>query len=536
MIPLRAYVMLWSGDLGWQVSVCHDLDAIRHAWKERVDPDRTAGVLHIGFDRPLSHQFEDVARQWPGRMLVTTAAKHALPISFESTASTVGTVEAHGLHLATKGWGYTVSDQELARAVQAASNEVLPENSLLEIKGWVASLVAAEPMAEAPLRKADVYDESSYLLHESKLEREFRHMVGLFRYRALVEPDAKEPAAILRAAPPWLLSRPIVNASMSVRAFNVLHSNDVKTFADLLGYSIQDFLSLPNFGRKSVEDLRSCLLDCLNEGPADVETKIAKASTKTLVSLIEQALAEFDERDADIFVRRLGFRRRMETLQSIANDYDITRERVRQVEVRCVRRLQDFTQLNDLLISKLGALLNGREYPIPVLGLEVIDPWFQGLAGSPSLIRSLIANFCAEHLNVVKIDGIEYIARITQEDWDYALYEARQTLASGAGQNWPEERCRAMVSAALKETACELRGLLWDKARTLCHFSDAGDGSRVLLSYEPGSRTACRSRAVRVDAAPSLHGNRGTGSCAFGTTGGCAARPQCRRCRRRSAR
>lgn len=503
MTPLRAYLMLWSDDLGWLVAVCRDLDAITRAWKERADPNRTTGILHIGFDRPLSHHFDDVVRQWPGRMLVTTAAKHALPGDFESTASTVGTVEAHGLHLATKGWGYSVSDEELARAVEAGSDEIPSGESPVETKGWVATLVAGESTAEAPLRNAGIYDESSYLLHERKLDRKLRHWVGLFRYQALVGPDAKEPAAILQAAPPWLLSRPIVNASLSVRAFNVLHSNHIKTFGDLIGYSIHDFLALQNFGRKSVDDVRTCLLDCLKEGPADVETKMAEASAKTLVSLIQRALAELDARERDIFVRRMGFRRRPETLQSIANDYKITRERVRQVEVKCLRRLRNVARWDELLTSKLDTVLRGREYPLPVLGLEAIDPWFEGAAGSPSLIRLLIANFCAGRLSIVKIDGIEYVARVTQEDWDYALHEARQILASGAGQNWSESHCKVMVSAVLKETARELRGSLWDRARTLCHFSDAADGSRVLLSYGRGAEQVVE--AVLFDSPRPLH-------------------------------
>src|SRR5262249_4033431 len=153
----------------------------------------------------------------------------------------------------------------------ASTHEVQPEASPLVMKGWVESLVTAEPSAETALRKAGICDESSYLVYENKLEQKFRHWVGLFRYRALVAPEAKEPAAILHAAPPWLLNRPIVNASLSVRAFNVLHSNGIKTFGDLVGYSVDDLLSLRHFGRKSVEDVRTCLLDCLNEGPSDVE-------------------------------------------------------------------------------------------------------------------------------------------------------------------------------------------------------------------------------------------------------------------------
>ena len=44
-----------------------------------------------------------------------------------------------------------------------------------------------------------------------------------------------------------------------------------------------------------------------------------------------------------------------------------------------------------------------------------------------------------------------------------------------------------MVSALLNEFVRELRGPLWDKARTLCQSSETDSESRVLLSYGRGA-------------------------------------------------
>ena len=93
--------------------------------------------------------------------------------------------------------------------------------------------------------------------------------------------------------------------------------------------------------------------------------------------------------------------------------------------MKCLRRLRNSARWDNLFTTKLGSLLHSRDYPLPVLGLEAIDPWFEGVSASPWLLRSLIANFCTDLLSVVKIDGIEYIARITPEDWDYALFTKR---------------------------------------------------------------------------------------------------------------
>ena len=160
----------------------------------------------------------------------------------------------------------------------------------------------------------------------------------------------------------------------------LLHINSVRTFGDLVGYSVDDLLSFHNFGRKSIEDLCSCLLDCLNEGPFDLARKVSELAGKDLVGLIEQRLSEFDDRESNVLLRRMGFRQRPQTLQSIADDYRITRERVRQIEVKCLRRLRNSAHWDDLLTSKLGSLLLDREYPLPILGLEAVDPWFEGVS------------------------------------------------------------------------------------------------------------------------------------------------------------
>ena len=57
------------------------------------------GVLHVGFGRPPSHTFDEVAGEHPGHMLLTTAAKHVLPKSFIASAAPIGVTENdRGLH------------------------------------------------------------------------------------------------------------------------------------------------------------------------------------------------------------------------------------------------------------------------------------------------------------------------------------------------------------------------------------------------------------------------------------------------------
>ena len=64
--PLRAFLMMRSDDGTWTVTVCRDLGAVMRTWKARKEPDRDVAVLHVGFNRPPSHTFDQIAGAHPG--------------------------------------------------------------------------------------------------------------------------------------------------------------------------------------------------------------------------------------------------------------------------------------------------------------------------------------------------------------------------------------------------------------------------------------------------------------------------------------
>ena len=106
--PLRAFLMMCSGDGTWTVTVFRDLGAVMRTWKMRKDPDSHVGVLHVGFDRPPSHSFDQIADAHPGRMLLTAAAKHVLPKSFVTSGTPIGVAKSTEVFIGLQGWGYTL--------------------------------------------------------------------------------------------------------------------------------------------------------------------------------------------------------------------------------------------------------------------------------------------------------------------------------------------------------------------------------------------------------------------------------------------
>lgn len=64
------------------------------------------------------------------------------------------------------------------------------------------------------------------------------------------------------------------------------------------------------------------------------------SDTDTPAEIIERALKTLDDRSRDIIIRRFGLGGCVETLEQVGAVYGVTRERIRQIEARSIRRLR----------------------------------------------------------------------------------------------------------------------------------------------------------------------------------------------------
>jgi hypothetical protein len=114
---------------------------------------------------------------------------------------------------------------------------------------------------------------------------------------------------------------------------------------------------------------------------------------------------------------------------------------------------------------------------------------------------------CGNRVSIVRIDGIQYMGRISQDDWMKNPKEAWRILATGAQDKWSETNCRDMVDSLLNETNYEFQELFWRHASSLCHFVAADDGMSVLASYGRGAAQGAEQvvEAVLPDASEPLH-------------------------------
>lgn len=465
--------MLRSSVGEWDIQVSHSLEDVLQAWDHLPGQFKSA-VLHVGFERRIARSFEELASQFPGMVLLTPGAKGALPASFSTSKEAIGSVNGEPVYLALEGWGYA----------EPEPSTPIPERSG-EFSGWVTSFLLEQPQHADFLTQAGIFDEDSYLELESALSTELRLQTGLFRNNFLVGDGGDDPTALARAAPPWLASQELGDLDLTVRIGNVFRRRALKTVRDIGSLTIPDLLTFQNFGRTSIHQLADIFRRALLAGPRDPEQEMVLSSGDRLLDAVRNSLATCSERERDILVRRMGLERPVETLAEIGDSYSITRERIRQIEAKVVDRLVRREVWDDVLASKLQVMLADREFPLPLMGAEAIDPWFSGVAAHREAIRYLIANMCNAAINLIEIDGIEYLSFLSQDTWLEIVATARQLLSSGVDKQWTEQDCQHYVKLLVPDEAQEFGALLWDISSKWCHFAE-DSSDRVLISYGRG--------------------------------------------------
>lgn len=475
LASLRAFLMLRDVSGDWEIEVHHDLEDVVRRWNGRAQ-DGTAAVLHVGFERRVAKSFDQAASEHPGRVLLTPGAKGALPRSFTASAFPVATVSDEPIFLALEGWGYSASDIE----------GPAPAPATAAFLGWVASFVD-ENGGDAPaLIEHGILDEDSYLQREALVEKGLRRRLGLHRFRELIGTQSDDPCAVARAAPPWLAGQPLETLDLTVRIGNVFRDRNLVAVADLQGLTTSELRRFSNFGRTSTHHLAGILHRAILAGPGNIQSELEEPLTGTLLDSVRESLAKCTDRERDILARRMGLDCEPQTLQEIGESYGITRERVRQLEDKLVTRLIRQEVWDDVLALKLRKILADREFPLPLIGAEALEPWFTGLGQQPELAHYLIANMCATGASIVEIAGMEYLGFLSQEAWEAALTSARRLLAGGVKERWPRADCEYYVRCLLPDGCSEFAGLLWETASAWCHFADDGAGE-ILTSYGRGA-------------------------------------------------
>ncbi len=493
--PLCAFIYLRLGAGEWKLETTQDLESIVRAWclHSSTNPNGVA-VVHIGFEPMQTDAFEALAHAYAGKVLLTAAAKNALPPKYRSSTTPIGRIEQLDIFLGLSGWGYEAED--VAAGVGA------PE-AFVASHDWLAQFVVDNPGVAETLADAGIRDDETYLANEQVLDRNLREQVGVARCLILMASQKADPCAFARVAPPWLQHREFKSLRLSVRVENVFKEVGIATVKDLAAYTEDALLKMRNFGRTSVAGLYAALQTGLQQGVVDKQSVELKATEISFLDSVRQSLSALTDRDRDILAHRMGLDCAEETLAEIGVRHTLSRERVRQLEADKLQELLIYEPWAGILASKLMALVVDQDEPLNLTSLAAQDSWFEGVDNARSAFCYIVAALTPQPAQFIEVDGALYLGQIDQEHWDQAVSAGQRLIATSTDAGWTEAQCQDEIAALLPETAIEFRALLWGKVAEKCHFSGNGTEDRVLVSYGRGAGAIVE--AVLQDAEQPLH-------------------------------
>ncbi|MBK6786996.1 MAG: hypothetical protein IPG77_04860 [Betaproteobacteria bacterium] len=462
--------------------------------------------------------------RFPGLLLLSDAAIHALPGTIDKCASHVAEIDGLRYWLVLSGFGYEIDDPTVVSPVRdraepddkaaklfvtAQSGATADQDLAPSPRGWVESLATLDADLAVQARSVGIWDEVSYQQAESKLQFDSRQRLGLARFLLMsgVEPKADNLLDKLRHCPPWFVSMPLDRLRLTVRQKNVFLAHELSVVEDLSARGTNGLLQLPNMGRKSVNELAVALYQALLDGPPRIDKDVSDRDTDEPTSVFTQthtlppedlplvpsnahsfkeelasAAQVLSANERGLLAARMGFNCRRMTLQEIADDIGVTRERVRQIETKVCKRLahagvwQHFEQ-------RLMRLLEHRDAPLLLDGLPGLDAWFEGLPDLAEPFEFVFDRFLNRRLSVLAIDGVRYVSRLSWSEWESELRAARRMLEASVADQMLEADAKSLVESLLVGRGEELRGEIWTKAAEFARFAEREDGRRYLAAY-----------------------------------------------------
>jgi hypothetical protein len=531
MHPLKAYLYAQDDSSTWTCLSFRDLEPLVDAVASMHQNQTKALAIHVGFWRPATTTVSELLRSHPGRVLISKAAIGTFPKTVKASAHGIGMAEDMEFYVVIDGFGFEINDPTSAKTyappVSGTSSEIITSGPL-KLRGWVSALASSKPVLLTELLACGIWDEDSYLERESELPIEIRHQVGLDRFFILAaeRPNPNTIIDKLNFAPPWFLDIGVHWLNLSVRSENVCRVNDIGAVKDFLKFGLKGLYKLPNLGQKSVFEMSLALVDLLNSGRSlieqaqitspidsttslfaqDTSNKAIQALPKELdldlikdkpnqskrtqpvvtfsdvVSGFMDAAKRLTDDEREVWAARIGFRCKAMTLQEIAVQINLSRERIRQIETKIYRRLEGHPFWTEFS-NRVLAHLKNRTSPLYIKGLPAVDPWFKEVDDIAYAVGQVCEHISNLGFYVFSIGDFEVISQLSRSEWLGAVDNGKALLKVLVDQQPTESIARFQIESSLFDKGQELKGSLWREVSGIGLWADDGAGDRKLVGF-----------------------------------------------------
>ena len=239
--------------------------------------------------------------------------------------------------------------------------------------------------------------------------------------------------------------------SWSVRSQNVMKSNNIFYLQDLLKFTGDDLLNLPNFGRKSLKEIEDFLehrslslsdsrkkkVTFIPHNPDDyraIEEELGGLDNLNIIENFRQSLSKLPERERAIVKRRAGFFGEAETLEGIGRSENITKQRVGQIEQKAIDRILNTPTFNWNPINTFGLSLedifNKISQPLSIDFLAQLDERFKHNNSDRNIFVYILGKLLPVNIYSIEMGSQKYLARIHGDKLDEIIKQIKITLSS----------------------------------------------------------------------------------------------------------
>lgn len=509
MTQLQALLYSLDDTGAWVTSTFTDLEPLMAALQAAMQVEEPLALMHVGFWQPTVQEVAAIAAQHAGSLIVSDSAAAALSEHVVVGAAAIGCIRGVVFRLAIDGrFARSASGTEpAASTVDAESKAWSPAAQITSGVApapqvdWLAALASGDPELFQRATEAGVTDDESYLAMEAALPRTLRRDLGLTRWALIAgaQPDIDSVLESLWASPPWFMDVSLVSLGLSVRQANVFRVHGLQKVADISAMGPMGLLKLPNLGSGSVYALRKLLLDAVEPAGTQLPLRVDAGPEQDADAELPQGLESLrsglmatvgllNDVERQIWVGRLGLDCPQMTLQELADNMGVTRERVRQIETQAYRRVERHPIWLEL-DSRLDDALQGRTSPLLVNELPATDAWF---ADAPTLAAPLavvLRNLLTERFDAFQIAGEWVVSHLRRQEWNEVCQSAHSLLESCARDRTDEGVVRWQVDQLLNGRGEELRPALWSEATAKALWSMRPGHPRRLMSLDDDAQS-----------------------------------------------
>lgn len=285
-----------------------------------------------------------------------------------------------------------------------------------------------------------------------------------------------------------VLELPLSGFEFSVRTTNLFAAQSYQKIGDLISLSEIDLLKLPNFGRRSLNEVIEFLdgyglkLSTDTDAYINYHRKnndpVEHEIPETMIKNFMQAIASFDKREADIILLRAE----NHTLEEIGQRYAVTRERIRQIEAKALRKLKHPARrwMAHYWSDKLNKVFDSSILPVTIDYIASVDECFVHAEAEKNLLGYLISTCCWGNFYFVEFNGNVFVSRISQKRLDEASISVKNLVPECLGKTLVE--IESLAKNVIDPEGHEFVSSLVSESLKYSIF-EGKDGAEVLSTY-----------------------------------------------------